>query len=161
MAEVKWCRLISTRRFFSLGSRNEPRAFACILINNSSLTKRGKKDMASIFPKFKQQRRHTSNQNPPDSVHHSVVSVVQRLHGIEESMRVKGYSLLRWGLVAIVVMITTLYLFREEVRENVADEVAVVASKSLGRLKYFCYYERDSIERKLREKVRKKRQNEK
>ena len=55
-------------------------------------------------------------------------------------MRVKGYSLLRWGLVAVAVMGITLYFFREEVRENVADEVAEVASRSLGKYHVCNYY---------------------
>lgn len=69
-----------------------------------------------------------------DSGHISAASVVERLHELEERMRVKGYNVLRWGLAAIVVLSATVYLFREEVRENVADEVAGVASRSLGNI---------------------------
>lgn len=74
-----------------------------------------------------------------DSVHISAASVVQRLHELEETMRVKGYNVLRWGLAAIAVLSAIVYLFREEVRENVADEVAGVASRSLGNVTLSTY----------------------
>ncbi|XP_001629412.2 uncharacterized protein LOC5508870 [Nematostella vectensis] len=64
------------------------------------------------------------------SVHH--FAMIERLHDLEERYRVRGYSLLRWGLGLVVMGVISLYLFREELRENVADEVADVASRSLG-----------------------------
>jgi len=136
MAEVlslRWYHFIhTTKRCFSFAKRNGQQRFVCIFRTCSSTTKRNPNDITKVFSQGMQQKRYSSTQtpNPTDSVHY----VVQRLHEIEERMRIKGYSLLRWGLVAIIVMVTTLYFFREEVRENVADEVAVVATRSLGTL---------------------------
>lgn len=132
----KWCRFVSLRKLCSFSKRNQAKPFLCLRLNPSStcssISTKGK--FPNLFSLEKQ--RFFSDKRPAqsESVHHSVVSVVQRLHDIEESMRVKGYSLLRWGLVAIAMVVTTLYFFREEVRDNVADEVAVVATKSLGKL---------------------------
>lgn len=65
--------------------------------------------------------------------HHSHTNtILQRLHDLEESFRVRGHSVLRWGLSALIVAGFVIYIFREPLRENVADEVADVASRSLG-----------------------------
>ena len=53
---------------------------------------------------------------------------------LEESLRVRGYSILRWGLAVLLVTGFGIYIFREPLRENVADEVADVASRSLGKV---------------------------
>ena len=42
--------------------------------------------------------------------------------------------MLRWGLSALVLAGLAIYVFREPLRENVADEVADVASRSLGKV---------------------------
>lgn len=42
--------------------------------------------------------------------------------------------MLRWGLSAFVLAGLAIYAFREQLRENVADEVADVASRSLGKV---------------------------
>ena len=68
---------------------------------------------------------------PPDHPHTN--TILQRLHDLEESFRVRGHSVLRWGLSALIVAGFVIYIFREPLRENVADEVADVASRSLGK----------------------------
>lgn len=60
-------------------------------------------------------------------------TILQRLQDLEESFRVQGHSILRWGLSALVISGFFIYIFREPLRENVADEVADVASRSLGK----------------------------
>ena len=65
--------------------------------------------------------------------HPHTTTILQRLHDLEESFRVRGHSVLRWGLSALVVAGFVIYVFREPLRENVADEVADVASRSLGK----------------------------
>lgn len=67
----------------------------------------------------------------PDHPHTN--TILQRLHDLEESFRVRGHSVLRWGLSALIVAGFIIYIFREPLRENVADEVADVASRSLGK----------------------------
>lgn len=64
--------------------------------------------------------------------HHHNTTILQRLQDLEESFRVRGHSILRWGLSALVISGFVIYIFREPLRENVADEVAVVASRSLA-----------------------------
>ncbi|XP_068682267.1 uncharacterized protein [Montipora foliosa] len=66
------------------------------------------------------------------SHHHHTITILQRLHDLEESFRVRGHSVLRWGLSVLVVAGFMIYVFREPLRENVADEVADVASRSLA-----------------------------
>ena len=58
--------------------------------------------------------------------------LVSRIHSLEESSRFHGYSTLRWGLSVIVTVLASVYLFRDQLRDNVADEVADVASRSMG-----------------------------
>lgn len=64
---------------------------------------------------------------------HHTTTILQRLQDLEESFRVRGHSILRWGLSALVISGFVIYIFREPLRENVADEVADVASRSLGK----------------------------
>jgi len=88
-------------------------------------------DQASEQPK-KQAGAGVSDvlDTPP---HHSHTNtILQRLHDLEESFRVRGHSVLRWGLSALIVAGFVIYIFREPLRENVADEVADVASRSLA-----------------------------
>ena len=68
---------------------------------------------------------------PPDHPHTN--TILQRLHDLEESFRVRGHSVLRWGLSGLIVVGFVIYIFREPLRENVADEMADVASRSLGK----------------------------
>ena len=58
--------------------------------------------------------------------------LVSRIHNLEESSRFHGYSTLRWGLSIVVTVLAGVYLFRDQLRDNVADEVADVASRSMG-----------------------------
>mgnify|MGYP006973407228 CR=1 FL=1 len=76
----------------------------------------------------------TETPNDASSQHHHTVTILQRLHDLEESFRVRGHSVLRWGLSALVLAGLAIYVFREPLRENVADEVADVASRSLGKV---------------------------
>lgn len=59
--------------------------------------------------------------------------VVTQIHQLEESFRFHGYSTLRWGLSGFVLLFGFVYLFRDRLRDNVADEVADVASRSMGK----------------------------
>ena len=54
------------------------------------------------------------------------------LKALEEKTTVKGYSMIRWGLALIVVAGTGIYMFREPLRDNISDEVADVAARSMG-----------------------------
>lgn len=74
---------------------------------------------------------HKEPKSPSEEHTHTIL---QRLHGLEESLRVRGYSTLRWGLAVLLVTGFGIYIFREPLRENVADEVADVASRSLGKV---------------------------
>lgn len=59
--------------------------------------------------------------------------VASQIHRLEESSRFHGYSILRWGFSVFVVLSAFVYLFRDTLRDNVADEVADVASRSMGK----------------------------
>ena len=59
--------------------------------------------------------------------------LVSRIHSLEELSRFHGYSTLRWGLSIIVAALAGVYFFRDQLRDNVADEVADVASRSMGK----------------------------
>ena len=70
-----------------------------------------------------------------EDVHsHQTITILQRLHDLEQSFNYRGYSVLRWGLISTIVLGLAIYVFREPLRENVADEVADVASRSLGKV---------------------------
>lgn len=78
-------------------------------------------------------KRQTESAGDASSHHYHTITILQRLHDLEQSFRVRGYSVLRWGLSALIVTGFTIYVFREPLRENMADEVADVASRSLGK----------------------------
>jgi len=135
---------VFTRYVFTLSCRKSSRLFSSSFHSNVSpvLTavpwgtcvhscRRFGSDQASEQPK-KQAGAGVSDvlDTPP---HHSHTNtILQRLHDLEESFRVRGHSVLRWGLSALIVAGFVIYIFREPLRENVADEVADVASRSLG-----------------------------
>lgn len=58
--------------------------------------------------------------------------LVSRIHSLEELSRFHGYSTLRWGLSIIVAALAGVYFFRDQLRDNVADEFADVASRSMA-----------------------------
>lgn len=80
-----------------------------------------------------QPKRQSKSPVDASSQHHHTITILQRLHDLEQSFRVRGHSVLRWGLSVLVVAGFIIYVFRETLRENVADEVADVASRSLGK----------------------------
>ena len=89
------------------------------------------------FSSQKSPERHTKqDQIPADAAphHHHTTTILQRLQELEEAFRVRGHSVLRWGLSAVIVSGFVIYIFREQLKENVADEVADVASRSLGKV---------------------------
>ena len=59
-------------------------------------------------------------------------SVVVKVKDLENYLRIRGYSTLRVGIAILVVTGFGIYMFREPIRENISDEVADVASRSLG-----------------------------
>ena len=71
--------------------------------------------------------------NPSSVNEHWGPYLVSRIHNLEESSRFHGYSTLRWGLSIIIAVLAGVYLFRDKLRDNVADEVADVASRSMGK----------------------------
>ena len=96
----------------------------------------GKKHVARAFASDEspeQPKRQSKSPVDASSQHHHTITILQRLHDLEQSFRVRGHSVLRWGLIALVVAGFVIYVFRETLRENVADEVADVASRSLGK----------------------------
>ena len=136
---------VFTRYVFALSCRKSPRFFSSSFYSKfsagSTVVPRGTcvhssrgfgNDQASEQPP-KQERTGVSNEvdTPPHHPHTS--TILQRLHDLEESFRVRGHSVLRWGLSALIVAGFVIYIFREPLRENVADEVADVASRSLGK----------------------------
>lgn len=74
------------------------------------------------------------NANPAATNEHWGPYLVSQIHNLEESSRFHGYSTLRWGVSIITVTLVTVYVFRDQLRDNVADEVADVASRSMGRV---------------------------
>ncbi|XP_072031517.1 uncharacterized protein [Amphiura filiformis] len=58
-------------------------------------------------------------------------SVGKKLQHLEDSLRYHGYSTIRIGLFIMFAAGMGLYIFRESIRENVADEVSQVAYRSL------------------------------
>ena len=147
------CNLISqnspgfTRYLFTLSCRKSSRLLSSSFHSNVSpvltvipwgacvhSSRRFGSDQASGQPK-KQAGAGDSNvvDTPPHHPH--TTNILQRLHDLEESFRVRGHSVLRWGLSALIVAGFIIYIFREPLRENVADEVADVASRSLGKLR--------------------------
>ena len=64
---------------------------------------------------------------------------MSQIHKLEESSRFYGHSMLKWGLSGFAVLLACIYLFRDRLRDNVADEVADVASRSMGKVfSYAC-----------------------
>ena len=59
-------------------------------------------------------------------------SVVVKVKDLDNYLRVRGYSTLRVGIAILVLTGFGIYMFREPIRENISDEVADVASRSLG-----------------------------
>lgn len=59
-------------------------------------------------------------------------SVVVKVKDLENYLRIRGYSTLRVGITILLVTGFGIYMFREPIRENISDEVADVASRSLG-----------------------------
>lgn len=112
------------------------RAYRCNVselgINGKCVARRfGSHESPQLGPE--QPKRQERNPVDGTSHHHHTITILQRLHDLEESFRVRGHSILRWGLSALVVAGFAIYVFREPLRENVADEVADVASRSLGK----------------------------
>lgn len=85
------------------------------------------------FEESKKQEEPPVTDSSDSTSHHHTTTILQRLQDLEESFRVRGHSILRWGLSALVIAGFVIYIFREPLRENVADEVADVASRSLGK----------------------------
>lgn len=102
------------------------------LVKNSKRARRFGSDQGSEQPQKKAGTRVSDAVDAP-SHHPHTTTILQRLHDLEESFRVRGHSVLRWGLSALIVAGFVIYIFREPLRENVADEVADVASRSLGK----------------------------
>ena len=97
------------------------------------------------FSSQKSSEQHTKqDQIPADAAphHHHTTTILQRLQELEEAFRVRGHSVLRWGLSAVIVSGFVIYIFREQLKENVADEVADVASRSLGKVNNKADYDR-------------------
>lgn len=98
-------------------------------INREHVTRR--------FSSQKSPEQHTKQDRiPADATphHYHTTTILQRLQELEEAFRVRGHSVLRWGLSAVIVSGFVIYIFREQLKENVADEVADVASRSLGKV---------------------------
>ena len=103
------------------------------LVKNMEPARRFLSHQSSEQPRKRQEGALTSDVVDASSHHPHTTTILQRLHDLEESFRVRGHSVLRWGLSALVVAGFVIYIFREPLRENVADEVADVASRSLGK----------------------------
>ena len=98
-------------------------------INREHVTRR--------FSSQKSPEQHTKQDRIPEDAtphHYHTTTILQRLQELEEAFRVRGHSVLRWGLSAVIVSGFVIYIFREQLKENVADEVADVASRSLGKV---------------------------
>ncbi|KAJ8045154.1 hypothetical protein HOLleu_08098 [Holothuria leucospilota] len=86
----------------------------------------------------KQSKTQFPRETTPDDI-----SVIERLHRLEDSLRYHGYSTIRIALGFAAVIGLSLYLFRDALRDNVADEVSQVASRSLedemviGKVEHF------------------------
>ena len=59
-------------------------------------------------------------------------SVVVKVKDLDNYLRIRGYSTLRVGIAILLATGFGIYMFREPIRENISDEVADVASRSLG-----------------------------
>eukprot|EP00118_Oscarella_pearsei_P028040 m.1577 g.1577 ORF g.1577 m.1577 type:complete len:326 (+) comp7278_c0_seq1:41-1018(+) len=57
--------------------------------------------------------------------------VWNRLQHVERLLYIRGYSILRVMASVVVFVVLMFYIFRDRIRENVAGEVASVASRSL------------------------------
>lgn len=82
---------------------------------------------------FSPHAEEISSTNPAVGDEHWGPYLLSKIHSLEESSRFHGYSILRWGLSIAFAILASIYLFRDELRENVADEVADVASRSMGK----------------------------
>lgn len=142
---------VSSRYMFTISCRKSPRYFSSSCyshvspgltvvrrvmcteqVKNTKHVRRFGNDQSSEQPK-KQEGTHASDAADALPHHQHTTTILQRLHDLEESFRVRGHSILRWGLSALVVAGLVIYVFREPLRENVADEVADVASRSLSK----------------------------
>ncbi|XP_028398794.1 uncharacterized protein LOC114522327 [Dendronephthya gigantea] len=81
---------------------------------------------------FSTSQKETVVPSPAAANKHWGPYLVHKIHNLEESSRFHGYSTLRWGVSIITVTLVTIYVFRDQLRDNVADEVADVASRSLA-----------------------------
>ena len=74
-----------------------------------------------------------------NAAHHDVAnglsknSIVVKVKDLENYLRVRGYSTMKWGIAILGVLGFVIYMFREPIKENLSDEVADVATRSLGR----------------------------
>lgn len=145
--------VVFSRYLLTLSCCKSPRNFLSPCLSNLSptLTLTPRVGSVAIHERAKHWvcvRRFVSHQNSKQPIqegngvsdaveahphHPHTTTILQRLHDLEESFRVRGHSVLRWGLMALVVAGFAIYIFREPLRENVADEVADVASRSLGK----------------------------
>lgn len=130
---VSYCtsqRCSSSTDFHSNVSLLTPQLISVERVKNRNLVSRR---FASSHETPEQPKKQVESPLDASSHHHHTVTILQRLHDLEESFRVRGHSVLRWGLSALIVAGFVIYIFREPLRENVADEVADVASRSLGK----------------------------
>lgn len=92
-----------------------------------------------VGPAEDQNPSYSSNTETPDSSEHWGPYIVSQIHKLEDSSRFYGHSMLKWGLSGFAVLLACIYLFRDRLRDNVADEVADVASRSMGKVfSYAC-----------------------
>lgn len=111
--------------------------FLSPFISNPWMKVINRKHVPRRFACQKIPEQHTKQDRiPADAAphHHHTTTILQRLQELEEAFRVRGHSVLRWGLSAVIVSGFVIYIFREQLKDNVADEVADVASRSLGKV---------------------------
>ena len=60
-------------------------------------------------------------------------SIVVKVKDLEKYLRLRGYFALKWVLSLLGLAGFGIYMFREPIKDNLSDEVADVASRSLSR----------------------------
>lgn len=61
-------------------------------------------------------------------------SIVVKVKDLEKYLRMRGYFTLKWAISLLGIAGFAIYMFREPIKENLSDEVADVASRSLGMI---------------------------
>ena len=124
---------VSERGIFELNGHGRCRVSTSTMSKGGNDSNTHARPMTSHSPQKSKAGSGNRAEIPPEEHYAYIQSILERLHRLEETLHIRGYSVLRWGLGLVVAVGLAVYMFREPLKENVADEIADVASRSLGK----------------------------